>query len=182
MAVEATHFQLYKRTKHVFSEALRVLQFRDVCLAAASALSNPRVHLETLNESPRPDATAYAYILSSCPSIQDTDRFSATGRATSCQTTSCRASARSWTRHSSRAARCTSARAPSSTSSHRSDAVRARTAAGSQVHYPLSILLALADVDLQVPAGAAAPSRSSWRPSYRRSSSVSGGHIRFTKV
>ena len=58
MAVEATHFQLYKRTKHVFGEALRVLQFRDVCLAAASASDNPRVHPETLNEPPRPEPTA----------------------------------------------------------------------------------------------------------------------------
>ncbi|KZV94715.1 Galactokinase [Exidia glandulosa HHB12029] len=33
--VEATHFQLYKRAKHVFTEALRVLQVRDLCLAAA---------------------------------------------------------------------------------------------------------------------------------------------------
>ena len=31
--VEATHFQLYRRAKHVLSEALRVLQFRDICLA-----------------------------------------------------------------------------------------------------------------------------------------------------
>ncbi|KAF7432768.1 galactokinase [Pleurotus ostreatus] len=30
--VEATYFQLYKRAKHVFSEALRVLQFRQTCL------------------------------------------------------------------------------------------------------------------------------------------------------
>ncbi|EIN10114.1 Galactokinase [Punctularia strigosozonata HHB-11173 SS5] len=29
--VEATHFQLYKRAKHVFDEAWRVLEFRDVC-------------------------------------------------------------------------------------------------------------------------------------------------------
>lgn len=34
--VEATHFQLFKRTKHVFEEALRVLQFRDVCLRATA--------------------------------------------------------------------------------------------------------------------------------------------------
>jgi len=33
--VEATHFKLYKRAKHVFTEALRVLEFRDACLAAA---------------------------------------------------------------------------------------------------------------------------------------------------
>ncbi|KAI0312445.1 galactokinase gal [Amylostereum chailletii] len=32
--VEATHFQLYKRAKHVFEEALRVLAFRDVCVRA----------------------------------------------------------------------------------------------------------------------------------------------------
>ena len=33
--VEATHFQLYRRAKHVFTEALRVLQFRALCLKAA---------------------------------------------------------------------------------------------------------------------------------------------------
>ncbi|KAF9446160.1 galactokinase gal [Macrolepiota fuliginosa MF-IS2] len=36
--VEATHFQLYKRAKHVFSESLRVLQFRKICLDAADNL------------------------------------------------------------------------------------------------------------------------------------------------
>ncbi|KAG1729864.1 ribosomal protein S5 domain 2-type protein [Suillus paluster] len=30
--VETTHFELYLRAKHVFEEALRVLQFREVCL------------------------------------------------------------------------------------------------------------------------------------------------------
>jgi galactokinase len=35
--VEAERFQLYKRAKHVFSEALRVLQFREVCLQASSS-------------------------------------------------------------------------------------------------------------------------------------------------
>ena len=35
--VEATHFQLYKRTKHIFSESLRVLQFRELCLASTSS-------------------------------------------------------------------------------------------------------------------------------------------------
>lgn len=34
--VEATHFQLYKRAKHVFSEALRVLDFRKIALDAHS--------------------------------------------------------------------------------------------------------------------------------------------------
>lgn len=37
LIVEATHFQLYKRSKHVFSEALHVLQFRKVCLDASAA-------------------------------------------------------------------------------------------------------------------------------------------------
>ncbi|KZS92424.1 Galactokinase [Sistotremastrum niveocremeum HHB9708] len=32
--VDATHFKLYKRAKHVLSEALRVLQFRDICIAS----------------------------------------------------------------------------------------------------------------------------------------------------
>jgi galactokinase len=35
--VEAERFQLYKRAKHVFSEALRVLEFREVCLQATSS-------------------------------------------------------------------------------------------------------------------------------------------------
>jgi len=35
--VEATYFQLYKRTKHVLSEARRVLQFRQTCLLAAGS-------------------------------------------------------------------------------------------------------------------------------------------------
>ncbi|KAJ7167511.1 Galactokinase [Mycena filopes] len=34
--VDATHFKLYKRAKHVLSEALRVLQFRQLCLDAAA--------------------------------------------------------------------------------------------------------------------------------------------------
>ncbi|KAJ7698456.1 Galactokinase [Mycena metata] len=35
--VDATHFKLYKRAKHVYSEALRVLQFRQLCLDTAAA-------------------------------------------------------------------------------------------------------------------------------------------------
>ncbi|KAF9220410.1 galactokinase gal [Gyrodon lividus] len=35
--VETTYFQLYKRAKHCYTEALRVLKFRDVCLTAASS-------------------------------------------------------------------------------------------------------------------------------------------------
>jgi galactokinase len=43
-AVEATHFQLYKRTRHVLSEALRVLEFRALCLQHASAPDTPPTH------------------------------------------------------------------------------------------------------------------------------------------
>ena len=39
--VEAERFHIYKRTKHVFSEALRVLQFRAACLAAAASYAPP---------------------------------------------------------------------------------------------------------------------------------------------
>jgi hypothetical protein len=34
LSVEASRFQLYKRTKHVYSEALRVLNFRATCIEA----------------------------------------------------------------------------------------------------------------------------------------------------
>jgi galactokinase len=40
LVVEATHFQLYKRAKHVYSEALRVLQFRDICLKDAGDIQS----------------------------------------------------------------------------------------------------------------------------------------------
>ena len=35
--VEAEHFQLYKRAKHVFAESRRVLEFREVCLREGNA-------------------------------------------------------------------------------------------------------------------------------------------------
>ncbi|KZP00589.1 Galactokinase [Calocera viscosa TUFC12733] len=44
--VEATRFRLYARTKHVLSEALRVLQFRRVCLSHSTPTSTPQVHGE----------------------------------------------------------------------------------------------------------------------------------------
>ena len=49
-SVEATHFQLYKRTKHVFEEAWRVLKFREVCLRAASETSSAESGETILNE------------------------------------------------------------------------------------------------------------------------------------
>ncbi|KAF7291917.1 Galactokinase gal [Mycena indigotica] len=47
--VDATHFKLYKRAKHVFSEALRVLQFRKLCLDTA-ARSTEENNLTILKE------------------------------------------------------------------------------------------------------------------------------------
>ncbi|KAF9553974.1 galactokinase gal [Agrocybe pediades] len=38
--IETTHFQLYKRAKHVFTEARRVLQFRKTCLDVSSSSSS----------------------------------------------------------------------------------------------------------------------------------------------
>jgi len=34
--VEATHFEIFKRAKHVYTEALRVLKFREACLRVAA--------------------------------------------------------------------------------------------------------------------------------------------------
>ncbi|KAI0737267.1 GHMP kinase, partial [Irpex lacteus] len=36
-SIEATHFHLYKRTKHVLTEAPRVLQVRELCLSSSSS-------------------------------------------------------------------------------------------------------------------------------------------------
>ncbi|KAJ7253427.1 Galactokinase [Mycena rebaudengoi] len=41
--VEATHYKLYKRAKHVFSEALRVLEFRKFCLDAEATAGSDSV-------------------------------------------------------------------------------------------------------------------------------------------
>ncbi|KAJ7128380.1 Galactokinase [Mycena epipterygia] len=48
--VDTTHFQLYKRAKHVCSEALRVLQFRKLCLDTAAAGPAPDGNLAVLQE------------------------------------------------------------------------------------------------------------------------------------
>ncbi|KIO34348.1 hypothetical protein M407DRAFT_127681 [Tulasnella calospora MUT 4182] len=48
--VEASHFQLYKRAKHVFTEALRVLQFRQCSLQAVQQVKET-VPMPTASES-----------------------------------------------------------------------------------------------------------------------------------
>ncbi|KAF5366073.1 hypothetical protein D9757_012374 [Collybiopsis confluens] len=50
--VEATHFQLYKRAKHVFTEALRVLEFRKACSSSSASPMETIKHLgKVMNES-----------------------------------------------------------------------------------------------------------------------------------
>lgn len=48
--VEATHFQLYKRAVHVFTEALRVLQFRDLCMDSRGSSTSPEEVLVKLGK------------------------------------------------------------------------------------------------------------------------------------
>lgn len=48
--VEATHFQLYKRAKHVLTEALRVLEFRNICLRADKASTSGEDVLRELGD------------------------------------------------------------------------------------------------------------------------------------
>lgn len=76
--VEATYFQLYKRAKHVFSEALRVLQFRQTCLDVPGEVGEEK-HVEVLqrlgelmNESQASCAELYQC---SCPEIDDLTRL-----------------------------------------------------------------------------------------------------------
>ena len=74
--VEATHFHLYKRAKHVLSEARRVLQFRKTCLRAAaidpSNLNNTTEFLEALghlmNESQESCSKLFEC---SCPELDE---------------------------------------------------------------------------------------------------------------
>lgn len=68
--VEATHFQLYKRAKHVYSEALRVLQFREICVGASDSES-PSVLQDLgnlMNESQ--DSCSRVYDCS-CPELDE---------------------------------------------------------------------------------------------------------------
>lgn len=70
--VEATHFQLYKRAKHVFSESLRVLQFRKTCLDTPERQTTTSAHHQVerlgrlMNESQQSCQTLFEC---SCPEI-----------------------------------------------------------------------------------------------------------------
>ncbi|CAL1717415.1 unnamed protein product [Somion occarium] len=57
--VEATRFQLYKRTKHILTEALRVLQFRELCLASTThSISILPTTTSTSSSSPPSSSTS----------------------------------------------------------------------------------------------------------------------------
>ncbi|KZT02253.1 Galactokinase [Laetiporus sulphureus 93-53] len=75
--VEATHFQLYKRTKHVFEEALRVLQFREICLRAADAPSplpeSTLIELGALMDASHRSASTLCE--NSCPEVDELVRI-----------------------------------------------------------------------------------------------------------
>ncbi|KAJ3502434.1 hypothetical protein NLJ89_g8892 [Agrocybe chaxingu] len=75
--IEATYFQLYKRVKHVFSEARRVLLFRRTCLeAAGSSDSNANVYLQNLGSlmNDSQDSCSNLYECS-CPELDQLTRI-----------------------------------------------------------------------------------------------------------
>ncbi|KIK54012.1 hypothetical protein GYMLUDRAFT_249907 [Collybiopsis luxurians FD-317 M1] len=71
--VEATHFQLYKRAKHVFTEASRVLQFRKTCLSSQSTESlNPLDVIKRLGELMNESQTSCDELFEcSCPELNE---------------------------------------------------------------------------------------------------------------
>ncbi|TFK62848.1 Galactokinase [Pluteus cervinus] len=66
--VEATHFQLYKRAKHVYTEALRVFRFRQACLAGGSSSGESTIEQlgQLMNESQESCAELFEC---SCPEL-----------------------------------------------------------------------------------------------------------------
>ncbi|KAK7682609.1 hypothetical protein QCA50_014409 [Cerrena zonata] len=73
--VEATHFQLYKRTKHIYTESLRVLQFRELCLASSSPISastSPTETFKALGTLMSSSHTSCSQLYEcSCPELDD---------------------------------------------------------------------------------------------------------------
>ncbi|KAF9463944.1 galactokinase gal [Collybia nuda] len=72
--VEATHFQLYKRAKHVYAEALRVLQFQESCLTTAesSNTSGGSSVLQNLGRLMNESQTSCAELFEcSCPELNE---------------------------------------------------------------------------------------------------------------
>ncbi|KAF7967965.1 hypothetical protein HWV62_32427 [Athelia sp. TMB] len=77
--IEATHFQLYKRAKHVFTESLRVLQFRDVCLqsnASAETASSTTTVLKELGQLMNQSQESCSKVFDcSCPELDQLVQF-----------------------------------------------------------------------------------------------------------
>lgn len=74
LIVEATHFQLYKRAKHVLSEARRVLQFRRSCLEAAetTGIDGNTPLLETLGKLMNDSQMSCSELFEcSCPELNE---------------------------------------------------------------------------------------------------------------
>lgn len=70
LPVEATHFQLYKRTLHVLTEALRVLEFRKICLEAADSGESPTDVLRKLGSIMNDSQTSCNELFEcSCPEL-----------------------------------------------------------------------------------------------------------------
>lgn len=81
--VEATYFQLYKRTKHVLSEARRVLQFKQTCLLAAeSSNTNDSMFFEGLGRLMNDSQSSCSLLYEcSCPELDNLTRLAREGGA-----------------------------------------------------------------------------------------------------
>lgn len=68
--VEATNFELFKRAKHVYSEALRVLRFRETCLHQSSDNSSSDKLLQDLGALMNESQESCAHLFNcSCPEL-----------------------------------------------------------------------------------------------------------------
>ena len=72
-SVEAAYFQLYKRAKHVFTEARRVLHFRKKCLESNPSDTDFLKHIaELMNDSQESCSKLFEC---SCPELDDLTRL-----------------------------------------------------------------------------------------------------------
>ena len=75
--VEAEYFQLYKRTRHVFTEAMRVLEFREVCVRAQATEGDlPEETLQQLGALLDASHESCSTLCdSSCPEVDELTRL-----------------------------------------------------------------------------------------------------------
>ncbi|KAI0749250.1 Galactokinase [Daedaleopsis nitida] len=87
--VEADYFQLYKRARHVFTEALRVIEFREVCLRANATegeLSDDTLkQLGALMDASHESCSTLCE--SSCPEVDELARIAKSAGAYGCRIT-----------------------------------------------------------------------------------------------